>query len=76
MTSEIMVALIAFLGTLCGTFGGLITSSRLTNFRIEQLEKKVERHNSVVERTYILEEQMKETERRLAGLEAAAHEPA
>ena len=76
MTSEIMVALIAFLGTLCGTFGGLIASSRLTSFRIEQLEKKVERHNSVVERTYILEEQMKETERRLAGLEAAFREPA
>ncbi len=74
MTSEIIVAAIAFCGTLCGTFGGIITANRLTNFRIEQLEKRVEQHNSVVERTYILEEKMKATNRRLENLEAFEHE--
>ncbi len=74
MTSEIVVAAIAFCGTLCGTFGGIITANRLTNFRIEQLEKRVEQHNSVVERTYILEEKMKAANRRLENLEAFEHE--
>lgn len=40
MTSEIWVAAIAFLGTLVGTFGGIVTSSKLTSYRIEQLEKE------------------------------------
>ncbi|HIU10173.1 MAG TPA: hypothetical protein IAB00_02860 [Candidatus Avidehalobacter gallistercoris] len=74
MMSEIIVAAIAFCGTLCGTFGGIITANRLTNFRIEQLEKRVEQHNSVVERTYILEEKMKAVNRRLENLEAFEHE--
>jgi hypothetical protein len=53
--NTILVALISFAGTLIGTFGGIITSNKLTIYRIEQLEKKVEKHNKVVERVYILE---------------------
>ena len=56
MPENIAVALIAFGGTLVGTFGGIITSSRLTNYRIQQLEKKVDKHNTLVERTFRLEE--------------------
>lgn len=74
MTSEIIVAAIAFCGTLCGTFGGIITANKLTNYRIEQLEKKVERHNNVVERTGILEEKMKVANKRIDDLEAFEHE--
>ena len=55
MENTILVALISFAGTLIGTFGGIITSNKLTIYRIEQLEKKVEKHNKVVERVYILE---------------------
>lgn len=55
MNDVVVVALISLIGTLCGTFGGIITSTKLTNYRIEQLEKKVEKHNNVVERVYILE---------------------
>lgn len=55
MSQEIVVALLAFLGTCVGTLGGILAASKLTNYRIEQLEKKVEKHNSVVERTYKLE---------------------
>lgn len=56
MSSEIIVALIALFGTTIGTGGGIIVSNKLTNYRIEQLEKKVDKHNSVVERVYKLEE--------------------
>ena len=59
MDSNIIVALFSLAGTLIGTFGGIITANKLTNFRIEQLEKKVEKHNTVVERTYHLEDDIK-----------------
>lgn len=59
MTNEILVAALSLTGTLCGTFGGIVTSTKLTNYRIEQLEKKVEKHNSVIERTAILERDLK-----------------
>lgn len=59
MDSNIIVALFSLAGTLIGTFGGIITANKLTNFRIEQLEKKVEKHNTIVERTYILERDLK-----------------
>lgn len=59
MTSEIIVGALSLIGTLCGTFTGIITSTKLTNYRIEQLEKKVEKHNSVVERTAVIEDNLK-----------------
>ena len=77
MPSEIVTALIALIGSLGGTFGGIIVSSKLTNYRIEQLEKKVEQHNQVVERVYKLEkadevekEKIKVIDHRIDDLEA------
>lgn len=61
--------LINFLGIVIGTFGGILASSKLTNYRLEQLEKKVDKHNSVIERTYILEEKMKVANHRIEDLE-------
>ena len=55
LTIAIIVAVLSLLGTLGGTFGGILTSNKLTNYRIEQLEKKVEKHNNVIERVYKLE---------------------
>jgi alcohol dehydrogenase YqhD (iron-dependent ADH family) len=55
MTEAIIVAILALIGTLGGTFGGILTANKLTNYRIEQLEKKVEKHNNVIERVYKLE---------------------
>ena len=49
----LLPSLFALVGTLAGTFGGI-----LTTYRLEQLEKKVEKHNSLVERTYRLEGQV------------------
>ena len=55
MSESVFVAVLSLIGTLGGTFGGILTANKLTNYRIEQLEKKVEKHNRVVERVYILE---------------------
>jgi aromatic ring-opening dioxygenase LigB subunit len=56
----VIIAFISLAGTILGTFGGIITSSRLTGYRLEQLEKKVEKslekHNGLVERVFRLEE--------------------
>ena len=71
--SEILIALISRAGTMLGTFGGIVTSSKLTNFRIEQLEKKVDRHNNFAERIPIIEEKIKTANHRISDLEAANH---
>lgn len=68
MPVEVIVAAMSLLGTLAGTFGGILVSSRLTNYRIEQLEKKVAEHNKVVERTYKLEGQMVEVQHDIRDL--------
>lgn len=69
MENEIIVAFMALLGSAIGTIGGILASSKLTNHRLEQLEKKVDKHNSVIERTYILEEKMKVANHRIEDLE-------
>ena len=56
MDTEIIVAAIAAAGGLLGSLFGVIASSRLTGYRIGQLEKKVDKHNNLVERTYLLEQ--------------------
>ncbi len=69
MGGDIVVAAIAFCGTLVGTFGGIVAAGKLTDFRLMQLEKKVEKHNSIIERTYILEEKMRVANHRIDDLE-------
>lgn len=56
MNDTIMVAILSLIGTLVGSFGGILTANKLVNYRIQQLEKKVEKHNQVIERVYKLEE--------------------
>jgi hypothetical protein len=60
MDSTIIVAVLGFLGTILGSGLGVIASSKLTNFRLQKLEEKVEKHNSVIERTFKLEGQVTE----------------
>ena len=52
----IIVSVISLIGTLGGSLGGILVANKLTNYRVEQLEKKVEKHNQVVERVYKLEQ--------------------
>lgn len=65
MQDTIVVAILSLIGTLAGSFGG----TQLVKYRIEQLEKKVEKHNSVVERTFLLEEKVKVANHRIEDLE-------
>ena len=58
MEPTIIAALIALIGSAIGTFGGILAANRLTVYRIEQLEKKVDKHNNLVERMYEVEEKV------------------
>ena len=55
MSEAIIVAMLSLVGTLIGSFGGILAANKLTNYRIKKLEEKVEKHNQVVERVYRLE---------------------
>lgn len=60
MDTTVIAAALSLAGSLIGTFAGIMTSSKMTNYRIGQLEAKVSKHNEVVERTYKLEGQVLE----------------
>ena len=71
--SEIVVAVLSLLGTLGGSLGGILVSSKLTNYRIEQLEKKVDKHNHFAEKIPIINEQIKVINHRLDDIERSGH---
>lgn len=56
MSDTVMVAIISLVGTLAGTFGGIMTSNKLTGYRIERLEEQMKKYNNLIERTFKLEE--------------------
>lgn len=64
-TTTIIVAVLSFLGTALGSFGGM----KLMSYRIEQLEKRVDKHNNVIERVYNLERQNAVQDERISDLE-------
>ena len=79
--TEILVAGMSLVGTLVGTLGGIALSSNLTNYRIEQLDKKVEKHNNLITRTFkleqefaVLDEKVKVANHRIDDLEDIEHE--
>ena len=76
MSEAVLVALLSLFGTLAGTLGGIVVSNKLVNYRLQQLEKRVQAHNNLVERTYHLEgevdllhEQIKVANHRITDLE-------
>lgn len=79
MSDAVLVALIGLAGSAAGSILGVLASARLTSYRLEQLEKKVEIHNRVIDRVYKLEERtelqeekIKAANRRIEGLERKA----
>ena len=55
MNDTVIVALFSFAGTVLGSIFGILAANKLTNYRIAQLEKRVEAHNKVIDRVYKLE---------------------
>ncbi|MDF2844935.1 MAG: hypothetical protein K0R00_3361 [Herbinix sp.] len=58
MSEGVLIAIITLAGSGIGSLCGIIVSSRLTTYRLEQLEKKVDKHNTVIERTYAVEQKL------------------
>lgn len=65
MSDVLLVGLLSLAGTLIGSVGGILTANRLTNYRIQELEKKVDKHNHLVERMAAVEQQAKSAHRRI-----------
>ena len=68
----IIVGALSLIGTLVGTLSGIITSNRLTNYRITKLEEKVDKHNNLIDRMYevekhntLIDEEIKNIKRRM-----------
>lgn len=59
LTENTAVAVISMIGTCVGSFGGIITASKLTSYRLQKLEEKVDKHNRFAERMPVVEEQIK-----------------
>lgn len=68
MNDTIVVAVIGCLGSVLGSLLGIIASNKLTQYRIGQLEAKVDKHNGMIERTYALEGVVKELTHEVADL--------
>jgi flagellar motor component MotA len=71
MATEIILGLISLAGAALGTFGGILVANRLVNYRLEQLEKKQDKHNSLIERMYAAETDIKVLCQRVKDLEAS-----
>jgi hypothetical protein len=70
MLESVIVGVLSLAGTVIGSFSGM----RLMSYRIEQLEKKVDKHNNFAERMPVVEEKMKVCERRIEDLETSEKE--
>lgn len=76
MSTEVIVSLITLMGSALGTFAGIAVNSKLMAYRIEQLERKVDKHNQVIDRVYnletqeaVIEEEIKVANHRIEDLE-------
>lgn len=70
MNVDFLTGAASLIASLVGTFGGIITSTKLTNYQINELKKRVDKHNNIIERTYKLEEHCKYIDERIEKLES------
>ena len=70
MNVDFLTGVASLIASLVGTFGGIITSTKLTNYQINELKKRVDKHTNVIERTYKLEEHCKYIDERIEKLES------
>lgn len=65
MPIEVIVALLSLMGTLAGSYLGIVQSNRLLNYRLMELERRMEKHNNLIERMAVLERDQREAFRRI-----------
>ena len=65
MSTELTVALLSLAGTAIGSVAGILTANRLTAYRLQQLEDKVDRHNCLMERMAVVETSVKSAHHRI-----------
>lgn len=69
--NDILIAVLSLVGTLLGSLFGILAANKLVNYRLEQLEKKVNLHNNAVERLFKLEGRMNEAEHDIRDLKGS-----
>ena len=69
MSPEIIVALLSLAGTLGGSLLGCMATNKLSAYRINKLEEKVDKHNHLIERMVIVEQSTKSAHHRLDEFE-------
>lgn len=74
MSESVLVSILSLFGTLIGSLCGILTANKLTLYRIQQLEKKVEKHNGVIERVYALEKHEAVMQEEIDNLSREQHE--
>lgn len=74
MPAEVIVAIFSLTGTLIGSIAGILTANKLVVYRLEQLEKTVAKHNTIVERVSLLEQDDKAQWKRIDELRADMEE--
>lgn len=67
MDTTIVIALISLIGNLIGTLGGILVTSKLTNYRLSLLEEEVKKHNTLIDRMYKVETRITVVEDELKG---------
>jgi ABC-type lipoprotein release transport system permease subunit len=67
MDTTIVIALISLIGNLIGTLGGILVTSKLTNYRLSLLEEEVKKHNTLIDRMYNVETRVTVIEDELKG---------
>ena len=69
MDSTVIVALLSLVGTLFGSLAGIVVSGKLVNYRLQQLEEKVGKHNGFAEKIPVFEEKLRVANKRIDDLE-------
>lgn len=62
MSETVLMGIFSLIGTLVGTLGGILASSSMTNYRLKQLENKVDKHNNFAERIPTIENRLETLE--------------
>lgn len=66
--TNVIIAIISLFGTLAGSLGGILISAKLTNYRLQQLESKVDKHNGFAEKIPLLQLRMDNFDEKLKEL--------